>query len=171
MPGRNVTCLIKELYELCKPHVAEQVVGCIPREGALKFTQDYDKGRGDEHSVRMATEGDHAALESIFSQHRDRLYQTALRLCGNPEDAEDALQEGLLSAFRHLRHFQGRSQFSTWLTRIVINAALMRIRQRGNRVMISLDREDSDQSDYDPVPALRDEAPDPEAAYAEKELF
>src|SRR5437870_3319119 len=119
MPGRNVTCLIKELYELCKPHVAEQVV-----EGALKFTQDYDKGRGDEHLVRMATEGDHAALERVFSQYRDRLYQTALRLCGNPEDAEDALQDGLLSAFRHLRHFQGRSQFSTWLTRVVINATL-----------------------------------------------
>jgi RNA polymerase sigma-70 factor (ECF subfamily) len=115
-----------------------------PGEDTLKFTQDCDDALRDEHFVRMAIEGDHAALESVFTQYRDRLYQTALRLCGNPEDAEDALQDGLLSAFRNLRHFQGRSQFSTWLTRIVINATLMRIRQRGNRVMISLNREASD---------------------------
>src|SRR5256885_13244971 len=56
------------------------------------------------------------------------LFQTALRVLGNTEDAEDALQDGLLSAYRNLKRFEGRSQFSTWLTRIVINAALMRRR-------------------------------------------
>src|SRR5260370_8821833 len=127
MPGRNVTCLIKELYELCKPHVAEQVV-----EGALKFTQDYDKGRGDEHLVRMAIEGDQDALETVFTQYRDHLYYTALRLCGNPEDAEDALQDGLLSAFRHLRHFQGRPHFSTGLTRVAHTAPLIPTRHPAN---------------------------------------
>jgi RNA polymerase sigma-70 factor, ECF subfamily len=142
-----------------------------PGEDTLEFTQDCDRGRRDEHLVRMAREGDQDALEAVFTQYRDHLYYTALRLCGNPEDAEDALQDGLFSAFRHLRHFQARSQFSTWLTRIVINATLMRLRQRGNRTMISIDGEDSDGNEWDFVGALRDRAPDPEAAYAEREVF
>ena len=54
---------------------------------------------------------------------------------GNPQDAEDALQDGLLSAFRNLKSFEGRSQFSTWLTRVVTNAALMR--RRGEAVRSS----------------------------------
>jgi len=54
---------------------------------------------------------------------------------GNPQDAEDALQDGLLSAFRNLKSFEGHSQFSTWLTRVVINAALMR--RRGQAVRLS----------------------------------
>ena len=137
----------------------------------MEFTEDCDRGRRREQLVQMATEGDQDALETVFTQYRDHLYYTALRLCGNPEDAEDALQDGLFSAFRHLRHFQARSQFSTWLTRIVINATLMRMRQRGNRTMISIDGQDSDENERDFVGALRDRAPDPEAAYAEREVF
>jgi RNA polymerase sigma-70 factor, ECF subfamily len=116
----------------------------------------------------MAVEGDQAALESLFGQYRPRLYQTALRLCGSPEDAEDALQDGLFSAFRHLARFQGRSQFSTWLTRIVINATLMRMRQ-GKRLMMSIDQVRG--NEWDLVNALRDAAPNPEVTYAKKELL
>src|SRR3989475_3304608 len=80
----------------------------------------------DESLIRGALRGDPDALETLFARNNTALYQTALRLLGNPEDAKDALQEGLLSAYRNLRRFEGRSQFSTWLMRIVINAALMR---------------------------------------------
>ena len=66
-------------------------------------------------------------------------FSTALRVLGNAEDAEDALQDGLLSAYRNLKRFEGRSQFSTWLTRIVINAALMKRRSAKSRPAISLD--------------------------------
>jgi RNA polymerase sigma-70 factor, ECF subfamily len=135
----------------------------------LEFTQAYDTDRGDQHLVRMALEGDQAALETLFGQYRPHLYRTALRFCGSPEDAEDALQDGLFSAFQHLRYFQCRSQFSTWLTRIVINAALMNMRKRGRRVMISIDRED--QSERESASTLRDAAPDPEAVYARKEAL
>src|SRR5437879_11066382 len=67
----------------------------------------------DESLIRGALRGDPDALETLFARNNTALYQTALRLLGNPEDAKDALQEGLLSAYRNLRRFEGRSQFST----------------------------------------------------------
>src|SRR5207302_6597488 len=77
--------------------------------------------------------------ETLFRRYQRPLFQTALRVLGNAEDAEDALQDGLLSAYRNLKRFEGRSQFSTWLTRIVINAALMRRRSAKARPAVSLD--------------------------------
>ncbi|HYB60126.1 MAG TPA: sigma-70 family RNA polymerase sigma factor [Methylomirabilota bacterium] len=93
----------------------------------------------EETLVRRALTGDSEALEALFARDNRALYQTALRLLGNAEDAEDALQEGLLAAYRNLRRFQRRSKFSTWLTRIVINAALMRRRSQKSRPAASLD--------------------------------
>src|SRR5208282_4535615 len=74
--------------------------------------------------IEKAQAGNRDALDTLFFKQSPALYQTALRLVGSPEEAEDVLQEGMLSAYRNLRRFEGRSQFSTWLTRIVINAAL-----------------------------------------------
>jgi RNA polymerase sigma-70 factor (ECF subfamily) len=82
----------------------------------------------DESLIRAGQRGEAQALNTLFRRHHKLLYHSALGVMGNPEDAEDALQDGLLSAFRSLKSFEGRSQFSTWLTRIVINAALMRLR-------------------------------------------
>src|SRR5256886_1393196 len=89
--------------------------------------------------IRAGQRGDHEAVEALFSRYQRPLFQTALRVLGNTEDAEDALQDGLLSAYRNLKRFEGRSQFSTWLTRIVINAALMRRRSAKARPAVSLD--------------------------------
>jgi RNA polymerase sigma-70 factor, ECF subfamily len=78
--------------------------------------------------IRAGQRGDAQALNTLFHRHHQSLFHSALGVMGNPADAEDALQDGLLSAFRSLQSFEGRSQFLTWLTRIVINAALMRRR-------------------------------------------
>src|SRR2546423_10663987 len=83
--------------------------------------------------IRAGQRGDQQAVEALFRRYQRPLFQTALRVLGNTEDAEDALQDGLLSAYRNLKRFEGRSQFSTWLTRIVINAALMRRRSADAR--------------------------------------
>src|SRR5258708_25029297 len=123
----------------------------------------------DELLVRKGLRGDEGALETLFTQHKRTLYQTALRLLGNPEDAEDALQDGLLSAYRNLKRFEGRSQFSTWLTRIVINAALMRRRSRKVRTAVSLDEPPRE----DELPAadrFADDGPTPEQTYERTEL-
>jgi len=93
----------------------------------------------EEKLIRAGQRGDHQALETLFRRYHRPLFQTALRVLGNTEDAEDALQDGLLSAYRNLKRFEGRSQFSTWLTRIVINAALMRRRSAKARPAVSLD--------------------------------
>src|SRR5258708_3178978 len=84
--------------------------------------------------------GGEGGVEALFRRYQRPLFQTGLRVLGNTEDAEDALQDGLLSAYRNLKRFEGRSQFSTWLTRIVINAALMRRRSAKARPAVSLDR-------------------------------
>jgi len=93
----------------------------------------------EEQLIDRGLKGDARALDVLFARNTRALYQTALRVLGNPEDAEEALQEGLLSAYRNLPRFERRSQFSTWLTRIVINAALMRRRSKRSRPAVSLD--------------------------------
>lgn len=126
---------------------------------------------GEEELIREGLRGNQNALDQLFSRYSRALYPTALKLMGNPEDAEDALQDGLLSAFRNLRRFEGRSQFSTWLTRIVINAALMRLRSKRAHPVASIDAEPNSETD-EPATAERiaDLAPGPEEIYAQKEV-
>src|SRR5579864_4161398 len=81
--------------------------------------------------VQQAIAGNAEAQERLFARHTEKLYRIAFGVLRNKEDAEDALQDGLCQAYTSLRSFQGRSSFSSWLTRIVINAALM-IRRRNN---------------------------------------
>ena len=88
----------------------------------------------------MAVRGDTAALNELFASCMPRLQRTAARLLSNLQDSEDALQDGLLSAVRHLNNFQGRAQFSTWMHTIVVNAAKGILRkQRRHPLIFSLD--------------------------------
>jgi RNA polymerase sigma-70 factor, ECF subfamily len=84
----------------------------------------------EEHLLAAAREGDQAAYGEMCKRHSKKILRITLRITRNYEDAEDALQECFLKAMMHIRDFDGRSQFSTWLTRIAINAALMKIRQK-----------------------------------------
>src|ERR1700729_640845 len=110
------------------------VVGNVAGAVAASGVQD-----NEDKVSRAGQKGDQQAVDVLFERYHRPLFQTALRVLGNAEDAEDALQDGLLSAYRNLKRFEGRSQFSTWLTRIVINAALMRRRSAKARPAISLD--------------------------------
>jgi len=76
----------------------------------------------------------------VASRHSPILFRIALRRLRNVEDAEDAVQDALLSAYKHAGQFEGRSQLSSWLTRIVINAAGMKLRGRPRREIVSLDQ-------------------------------
>ena len=75
-------------------------------------------------------DGDRDAFGMLFARHRDRLWAVALRTTGDPEDAADALQEGLISAFRRADSYRGDAAVTTWLHRIVVNACLDRLRRR-----------------------------------------
>src|SRR3989442_8970670 len=119
----------------------------------------------EEKLIRAGQRGDPQAVETLFRRYQRPLFQTALRVLGNAEDAEDALQDGMLSAYRNLKRFEGRSQFSTWLTRIVINAALMRRRSAKSRPAVSLDESPPE----DELPAserVAGDGPKPEPGFA-----
>ncbi len=88
-------------------------------------------------------------LEGILSRYSPALYRMALRQLGNHEDAEDAVQDALLSAFTHISQFEGRSHISTWLHRIVINSARMQLRRRHGRTFLSLDDREDGNSDLE----------------------
>lgn len=123
----------------------------------------------EQRLIRAGQRGDQQAVEALFRRYQRPLFQTALRVLGNTEDAEDALQDGLLSAYRNLKRFEGRSQFSTWLTRIVINAALMRRRSAKARPAVSLDETPRE----DELPAAErfaHDGPNPEQVFESTEI-
>ena len=83
--------------------------------------------------------GDGAAYEQLVRQYGGRLLSVARRIVGNEEDARDAVQEAFVSAFRHIGSFEGGARLSTWLHRIVVNMALMRLRSRRRKPETALD--------------------------------
>jgi RNA polymerase sigma-70 factor (ECF subfamily) len=105
---------------------------------------------------RTAT-GDEEAFESLMRRFNQRLFRVARSILKNDADAEDALQDAYLQAYRRMADFRGDAQLSTWLTRIVINQSLMRLRaDRRDRVLLSFDQEQGEDS-RDLVEAVADE--------------
>jgi RNA polymerase sigma-70 factor (ECF subfamily) len=86
-------------------------------------------GADDVTLVRRAKEGDEAAFNELIERHQARVFHHAQRLMGNPQDAEEVLQDTFLQVFRNLDRFEERSRFSTWVYRIATNEALMRLRK------------------------------------------
>lgn len=86
--------------------------------------------RSDAELLQSHVDGDPEAFGELFTRHRDRLWAVAVRTTGNPDDAADALQDGLISAFRRADGFRGDAQVTTWLHRVVVNACLDRLRSK-----------------------------------------
>lgn len=84
----------------------------------------------DAHLVQRAREGDSDAVTELYRRHERRVYNLALRTLGNPWDAADVSQEAFIKAFRSLDSFKGESRFTTWLHRIVVNAAYDHLRRQ-----------------------------------------
>ena len=93
----------------------------------------------DMHLVAAAKSGDHQAYAELCRRHSQRTLRAVLRITRNIADAEDTLQESLLKAYTHIGEFDGRSAFSTWLTRIAINNALMLLRKRRSQPVHSFE--------------------------------
>jgi RNA polymerase sigma-70 factor, ECF subfamily len=108
--------------------------------------------------------GDEQAFEVLFTRHRDRLWAVALRTMRNPDEAADALQEAMISAFRRADSFRGQAAVTTWLHRIVVNACLDRMRRNKVRATQPM----PENPDHDPTLAvagdLQDEFSDKETA-------
>src|SRR5258705_5285015 len=93
----------------------------------------------EENLLECARAGDAAAFGNLVMPHRDAILRLTQRVLRNREDAEAVVQAAFLDALRHLDAFQGRSRFSSWLTRIALNAAFMRLRSSRRRTEASLD--------------------------------
>jgi len=110
------------------------------------------------------------AVQEMFSASRPRFVALAYSVLRNKEDAEDAVQDAILSAYQHFRSFEGRSAVTTWFTRIVVNAALMiRRKRKPARIEAFPDSGDNDETSWiERIPAPQ---PDPEMVCAETETF
>jgi RNA polymerase sigma-70 factor (ECF subfamily) len=114
-------------------------------------------GADDTNETELLSQlraGDSQAYRQFVEQNSANVYNVALKLLGDEQEAEDVLQETFLSAFQALDGFEGRSSLSTWLYRIAYNASLMRLRERKQMMTFSLDRSSLD-GDDDLRPASR----------------
>lgn len=100
--------------------------------------QDAPDQVSDADLLARHVEGDEHAFEELFTRHRDRLWAVALRTMRNPDEAADALQDAMISAFRRADTFRGQAAVTTWLHRIVVNACLDRMRRNKVRATQSL---------------------------------
>ena len=123
----------------------------------------------EQQLLSCAMAGSADAFETLVRPHMGALLRVTQRLLRNREDAEDTVQTALLNAWLRLDSFQGRSRFSSWLTRIAINSALMRMRANRRKIDLSLDEMVQPEM---PVGACAvDSGPDPEERYATKEVL
>ena len=138
-------------------------------EGKQKLIQQYSVvNEREETLLALARSGDAAAFATLVGPHRDSILRLVQRVLRNREDAEDALQSALLDALRHLAYFEGRSKFSSWLTRIALNAAFMRLRTSRRRNEISLDEACDGRAPIDRC--ATETKPNPEQEYSTREL-
>lgn len=113
-----------------------------PRLGG-GYPQGIRGAADDTDLVKKAQKGDQAAFDALLRRHYNQIYAVCRRLAGNEADALDATQEALITLVRRIDRFDGRSKFTTWMHRVVVNACLDELRRRGRR----------------PVPAAIEEQP------------
>jgi len=133
-------------------------------EAALRAENDQRLEAFDHQSATRK-------LQDVLSLRLPSFYRCAFRLLGNAADAEDAVQEALLAAYKHINQFRGQSQISTWLTTIVRNCALMQLRKRPRRIHLSLDDQFGKEQPRSLSEALADERPGPEEELRKSELM
>jgi len=118
----------------------------------------------DEDLLAAAKVSDERAFAELSGRYRTPIHNTIFRIVRHQEDAEDVVQETFLKAYVHLEHFRGTCRFSSWLTRIAINSALMLLRKRRTRSEVSCDQRGTEERRW-VVSELRDSHPTPEQAY------
>ena len=137
--------------------------------GTLRHSHDgasINTLRTDDDLLKAAQSGDHEAFAELCRRHTQAARQKILAIVRHQEDAEDALQETLLRAYANLGKFRQSCKFSTWITAIGINAALMVIRKRKTRREADMGLDGTEGSTWD----IADQAPDPERCVAKGQI-
>src|SRR6266436_3898759 len=160
MATATQSALIQELDTKMRSSSSRQFVGAQRQNTA---------GQDEEATLVLAAKsGDGQAFEILVERYQQRILATSRRFTRNREDAEDIVQQSFQKAFVYLHKFEGKSSFSTWLTRIAINEALMSLRRGRARREVSVD----DHSEAEGSAAsleMPDSSPDPEASYLRRE--
>src|SRR5207302_10501305 len=140
----------------------ESIMGTIPYKVSEPVSEEMQLVRADK-------KGDVGAFEDLVRRYDRNVFRIAQHITQNREDAEDVVQDAFLKAYSNLPQFQGQSKFYTWLVRIVVNEALMKLRRRRPERMVSLDEEVKTEEDSLPR-EVADWSPNPEQLYTQSEL-
>jgi RNA polymerase sigma-70 factor (ECF subfamily) len=119
--------------------------------------------------VERAQRGDTSAFTELVTRYERRIFRLAKNITQSDEDAEDVLQESFLKAYQHLGGFQGQSKFYTWIVRIAVNEALMKLRKRKTDRTVSLD-ETIDTGEENVVREIAVWEDNPEQRYSQREI-
>ena len=119
--------------------------------------------------VNKAVKGDNSAFEALMEKHMGIIYNIALRMAANQDDAEDMTQEIMIKIFRSLGSFKGNSKFSTWIYRVAVNTCLDELKKKKNKKHLSLDAEISGDDGENQI-EIKDDSPSPEKIAEQNEL-
>lgn len=119
--------------------------------------------------VNKAVKGDNSAFEALMEKHMGIIYNIALRMAANQDDAEDMTQEIMIKIFRSLGSFKGNSKFSTWIYRVAVNTCLDELKKKKNKKHLSLDAEISGDDGENQI-EIKDDSPSPEKLAEQNEL-
>jgi RNA polymerase sigma-70 factor (ECF subfamily) len=131
----NIAVAVNVKERLIPEPKTMHMLTCAAKESPIETTADIC----DMYLVAAAKDGDHQAYAELCRRHSKQILRTVLRITRNIADAEDTLQEALLKAYIHIGGFEGRSAFSSWLTRIAINSALMLSRKKRSQPVCSFE--------------------------------
>jgi RNA polymerase sigma-70 factor (ECF subfamily) len=148
--------------------VSTILIGNPNKQEAPISPVDTLTGKGDTTLVTAAQQGNREAFGILVERHEKKVFFFALRMTRNRQDAEDVVQQSLQKAFSHINKFEGKSSFSTWLTSVATNEALMLLRKkRGSRDLPIGDASGNEETAI--APEIPDSSPGPEDNYSQHE--
>src|SRR5687767_1111564 len=114
-------------FDASRLYILSRSMITIPTSAVSVESSDHS----DDEIVRQVLGGETALFELLMRRYNERAYRAARAIVRDEDEAEDVMQQAYVNAFTHLRQFNGAARFSTWLTRIVVNESLARMRRRG----------------------------------------
>ena len=149
--------------------MAPDIVNYLSRDEMETIQKKAGEDTSELTLVQAAKKGDLEAFSDLVKRYDRNVFRIAQHITHNEEDAQDVVQEAFLKAYQNLDQFQGNSKFYTWLVRIAVNEALMKLRRRRTDRTVSID-EDVETEEGTMPREVADWSPNPEQLYGQSEL-